>query len=247
MRSRTGTSNDLSQHKSSSLPPQHLVRRHAWDAEPDTCVRNFDLPHRLRRHRAIRIPPRPPRSGIAQQAIRARRGRRVERFDRVRELHRQGHSVRQIAAEARLSPTTVRRYLQLRACPEWAPGRVEPSRLDAHRDWIDGRIAAGCRNASTNCRAQAKACYAQAPPTGSANCRIWEAKCQAIADGCDAGAVRGPPDAGKVLTPPPRSVNVPPPTNGQSAVTWALYRVLRVVLCSARCRACRAGLFSGVT
>jgi transposase len=83
-----------------------------------------------------------------RQARRARRGRRVDRFERVRDLRRQGHSVRRIAAEADLSPATVRRYLRLGACPDWGPGRVEPSRLDAHREWIDGRIAAGCTNSA---------------------------------------------------------------------------------------------------
>src|SRR5689334_13998043 len=48
------------------------------------------------------------------------------------------------AAEARLPPMTVRRYLRLGACPDWAPWRVEPSRLDAHREWIDRRIIEDC-------------------------------------------------------------------------------------------------------
>jgi transposase len=78
-----------------------------------------------------------------QQAHQARRQRRVERFEQVRELRRQGHSIRRIVTATGLSPTTVSRYLRLPSCPDWGPGRVEPSRLDPHRDWIDGRIAAG--------------------------------------------------------------------------------------------------------
>jgi transposase len=90
-----------------------------------------------------------PAPGTArQQAHRARRRRRVERFERVGTLRRAGHSVRRIAHEAGLSPTTVRKYLRSAECPDWGPGRVEPSRLDAHREWIDGRIAEGCTNAA---------------------------------------------------------------------------------------------------
>jgi transposase len=95
--------------------------------------------------------PPAPRTSIEahrRQAHRARRDRRVERFERVRDLRRQGRSVRQIAAEADLSPTTVRRYLRSGACPDWGPGRLEPSRLDAHREWIDRRIADGCINSA---------------------------------------------------------------------------------------------------
>jgi transposase len=82
-----------------------------------------------------------------RQAQRARRDRRVERFEQVRERHRQGHSARRIAQELGLSRCTVRRYLRCGACPDWGPGRRRSSRLDEHRDWIDARLAEGNENA----------------------------------------------------------------------------------------------------
>lgn len=81
------------------------------------------------------------------QAQRARRQRRVERFEQVRERHRQGQSLRQIARELRMSRRAVRRYLRCTTCPDWNPGRPRRSRLDVHRDWIDARLAEGNTNA----------------------------------------------------------------------------------------------------
>jgi transposase len=82
-----------------------------------------------------------------RQAQRARRERRVERFEQVRERHRQGHSARRIAQDLGLSRCTVRRYLRIGKCPDWGPGRPRSSRLDEHRDWIDARLAEGDENA----------------------------------------------------------------------------------------------------
>ena len=82
-----------------------------------------------------------------RHAQRSRRDRRVERFEQVRERHRQGHSARRIAQELGLSRCTVRRYLRIDACPDWGPGRCRSSRLDEHRDWIDARVAEGNENA----------------------------------------------------------------------------------------------------
>lgn len=67
-------------------------------------------------------PPGAPPTMHRRQSLSARRGRRVERFERVGELRRGGHSARRIAEEVRMSPTTVRRYLRLGSCPDWAPG-----------------------------------------------------------------------------------------------------------------------------
>jgi transposase len=74
--------------------------------------------------------------------------RRCGRFDRVRELHRQGWSVRQIARDLGLARNTVRRYLRSGRCPDWTPGRPRPTRLSAHRGWLDRRISEGCTNAA---------------------------------------------------------------------------------------------------
>jgi transposase len=47
-----------------------------------------------------------------------------------------------------MSFNTVRRYLRCKDCPDWKPGRTWRSRWDAHREWIDARIAEGCTNAA---------------------------------------------------------------------------------------------------
>jgi len=47
-----------------------------------------------------------------------------------------------------MSTNTVPRYLRCKAPPDWKPGRAWRSRWDAHREWIDARIAEGDANAS---------------------------------------------------------------------------------------------------
>jgi transposase len=81
------------------------------------------------------------------EAARAKRQRRVERFERVHELRRQGMPIRQIARELAMTRKAVRRYLNREQCPDWRPGRVTHSGMDAHREWIDARIAEGRINA----------------------------------------------------------------------------------------------------
>jgi transposase len=83
-----------------------------------------------------------------QEAALARRQRRVDRFERVHELRRRGAPIREIARALDMSRNAVRRYLRREHCPDWNPGRATRSRLDAHRQWIDARIAEGRINAS---------------------------------------------------------------------------------------------------
>ncbi|KAL2066489.1 hypothetical protein VTL71DRAFT_2560 [Oculimacula yallundae] len=51
----------------------------------------------------------------------------------------------------------------------------------------------GCWNASKSCYTQADACYKTAPPTGSKNCKVWEARCSNIQTACDKEIFTGPP------------------------------------------------------
>jgi transposase len=83
-----------------------------------------------------------------REAALAKRQRRVGRFERVHELATQGMPIRQIARELDMSRKSVRRYLRRERCPDWRPGRDTRSGLDAHREWIDARIAEGRINAS---------------------------------------------------------------------------------------------------
>jgi transposase len=83
-----------------------------------------------------------------RDAALARRQRRVGRFEQVHELRRQGTPIRAIARALGLSRNAVRRYLRREYCPDWRPGRATRSGMDAHREWIDARIAEGRINAS---------------------------------------------------------------------------------------------------
>ena len=50
-------------------------------------------------------------------------------------------------------------------------------------------------------------CWNTALPTGNANCKIWQKKCEELDDSCRDGNFNGPPNKGKDLTPslPPLS------------------------------------------
>ncbi|KAF1817449.1 hypothetical protein P152DRAFT_408077 [Eremomyces bilateralis CBS 781.70] len=63
-----------------------------------------------------------------------------------------------------------------------------------------------CWSSSKECWAQSKKCFDSAPPTGSANCKIWEKKCEAINSACNSRNFDGPPNKDKVLTPVARRV-----------------------------------------
>lgn len=51
----------------------------------------------------------------------------------------------------------------------------------------------GCWASSEACWKQNSACYDSAPPSGAANCKIWETKCKGIQDACAAKNFNGPP------------------------------------------------------
>jgi transposase len=97
------------------------------------------------------VPPPPVGPAVAsprQEARQAKRRRRVERFERVHELKRRGHSIRGIARELGLTRKAVRRYPRRTTCPDWRPGRASRSGMDRYREEIDRRIAQGCTNAA---------------------------------------------------------------------------------------------------
>ncbi|CAK7217213.1 hypothetical protein SBRCBS47491_003088 [Sporothrix bragantina] len=70
---------------------------------------------------------------------------------------------------------------------------------------------AGCWDASENCFHQEAACYSSAPPSGDANCDVWDKKCVGIQNACSAGNFNGPPNAGQVLQPVEAAVPGPIP------------------------------------
>ncbi len=93
-------------------------------------------------------PSLPTPASPRRDAALAKRERRVRRFEQVHELHRQGTPIRQIARDLGMTRKSVRRYLCHQRCPDFRPPRATRSRMDAHREWIDARIAEGRINAS---------------------------------------------------------------------------------------------------
>ncbi|GAB7364284.1 hypothetical protein MBLNU230_g4829t1 [Neophaeotheca triangularis] len=71
----------------------------------------------------------------------------------------------------------------------------------------------GCWDADKDCWNQLDECYDTAPPTGSANCKIWEQKCKRNQDVCRSSNPSGPADKGKVLTPDTDTISVPNSVN----------------------------------
>jgi transposase len=56
------------------------------------------------------------------------------------------HSIRAIARELSLSRNTVRKYLRAPGIPRYTPRPPQPSKLNAYRDHIRNRLAAGVEN-----------------------------------------------------------------------------------------------------
>jgi transposase len=100
--------------------------------------------------------PAPATTALPPQARRGRRAearhaghrRRQELFECVRQMCRDGTSLRQIARTLRLHFNTVARYVSSDECPDWNPGRRGPRGLDAHADFIRQRLGDGCRAAA---------------------------------------------------------------------------------------------------
>jgi transposase len=96
-------------------------------------------------------PPPLPGKSVAlsprQEARREKRRRRQERYDRARQMHAEGQSVRGIARALGISREAVGRYVRQTSCPDWTGRHPLPSRLDPFRERIDARIRAGTANA----------------------------------------------------------------------------------------------------
>src|SRR5262249_14098795 len=90
----------------------------------------------------------PPPAATRQRPPSARQQSRLERYQEVRRRHAQGQSLQRISRDLGLTWRTARRYAQSDHCPDWRPGRIEPSPVDDYRDRIDAWLAAGHRNVS---------------------------------------------------------------------------------------------------
>jgi transposase len=72
--------------------------------------------------------------------------RRQARYDQVRQLHRDGHSMRETARLMKMATRTVKKYIEADTCPQYATGRVRPSKLNRHLPHLEERWQSGCTN-----------------------------------------------------------------------------------------------------
>lgn len=86
----------------------------------------------------------------AQQGrTQARLLRKWKLYQRVKELHEQGMSLRQIGEEMGLARNTVRKYFREPPDPpKPTPRALRPSLLDPYEDYLLERMSQGCKNAT---------------------------------------------------------------------------------------------------
>ena len=95
------------------------------------------------------LPP-PSVSPKHQQQAEQRRAARLERYERTRELHAQGWTIRAIGRELGLNRNTVRAYLNAAQFPERQPRVLrQPCLLDPFIPYLIKRWNGGCRNGTT--------------------------------------------------------------------------------------------------
>jgi hypothetical protein len=83
-------------------------------------------------------------------------------------------------------------------------GLVPSDILIKNANWVGFEVSSystqdGCWLSAEECWDQAEACYDSAPPTGNANCYVWEDKCSGINAACEARDYNGPPNEGVKL------------------------------------------------
>lgn len=74
-----------------------------------------------------------------------RRALRLAQYEKVMALHDQGGTMKGIGRELAIDHRTVRNFIASGAFPERARRARGPTPLDAHRQYIEDRIAQGCR------------------------------------------------------------------------------------------------------
>ncbi len=78
----------------------------------------------------------------------ARHARRQARFELVKQLHKEGYSIRAIQQHLKISWRTVRKYIDADVCPQYPTGRVRPSKLTPWLPYLEKRWQAGYTNAT---------------------------------------------------------------------------------------------------
>lgn len=84
----------------------------------------------------------------ADQRQAARQARKQARFELVKQLHREGHSKREIQRHLKISWRTVDKYLAVDTCPIYTCGRKRPSMLTPWLPHLEERWQAGNTNAT---------------------------------------------------------------------------------------------------
>jgi transposase len=97
---------------------------------------------------ASATPEAPSRLNRARQEQQQRRARRLARYEAVRDLHRQGFTVRAIACELHMGRRLVRQYLAAPSFPERAPNRLRRTLLTPYEPYLRLRWEAGYQNAT---------------------------------------------------------------------------------------------------
>lgn len=77
-------------------------------------------------------------------------------------------------------------------------GVVPSDCLVKNANWCGRRLAKhsdqrGCWAAVADCYRQSQTCWDGAPPSGDANCGVWQGYCREAESGCQAGRFEGPP------------------------------------------------------
>ena len=96
---------------------------------------------------AVLAEPANPILTAAQRHSKARRQHRLERYEEVVRRQGNGESIRAIGLAMDIDRRTVRGFVRAGSFPEQARRGPRASLLDAHRAYLEARIAAGCRNA----------------------------------------------------------------------------------------------------
>jgi transposase len=74
--------------------------------------------------------------------------RRRQQYEEVRELWRQGATIRKIAEHFGMHRRTVRMYIKSESCPERRAHGKRPSQLDRHFEYLAQRWSEGCHNSA---------------------------------------------------------------------------------------------------
>lgn len=84
----------------------------------------------------------------AQKDKAARHALRQARFELVKQLHKEGYSKRAIEQHLKISWRTVQKYIDADVCPQYASGRVRPSKLTPWLPYLEERWQDGYTNAT---------------------------------------------------------------------------------------------------